>query len=106
MCAVSMVGDYYTKKWPEPTNPFPQLPYPGYGVGPKTTGYVPSGPSQAEFDALKKEVMEMRELLKRAKAYDEATGQKDCEMEDKVAVLRKVADLVGVDLSEVFGPAK
>lgn len=59
--------------------------------------------SRADFDALKREVEEMKKLLLRAKKYDEETGQPDCEMEDKVALLKKVAQLVGVDLSEVFG---
>ena len=93
MCVVSMIGDHYREKW-EPQ--FPQNPVQPYQVFP----YNP--PSRYEFDELKKEVLEMKELLKRAKKYDEETGQKDCEMEDKVALLKKVAEMVGVSLDDIF----
>ncbi len=43
----------------------------------------------------------MKALLIKAKIYDEQTGQKDCEMEEKVAFIKKFAKYVGVDLSEV-----
>lgn len=88
MCAVSFVGDFYSDKWRQPNYG------PIYVTGNEVTRF--------EFDALKKEVLEMKELLMRAKKYDEETGQPDCEMEDKVALLKKVAELVGVDLKEVF----
>lgn len=91
MCVVSMVGDYYGDKWTRQ--------YPAYTV----TYTTPVEVSREDFDALKKEVEEMKELLKRAKAYDEANNEPNCEMEQKIALLRKVAELVGVDLSEVFG---
>jgi hypothetical protein len=44
----------------------------------------------------------MKALLLKAKEYDAKTGQADCEMEEKIKVLRQVATLVGVDLDEVF----
>lgn len=44
----------------------------------------------------------MKELLKRAKKYDEDNGEPNCEMADKVAVLKRVAELVGVSLDEIF----
>lgn len=101
MCAVSMIGDHYTDKWrlpdpyggaPSPMNPFPVV------------YTLPINPvTREEFDALKKEVQEMKALLIRAKKYDEDNGQADCEIDDKVAILKKVAELVGIDLSEVFG---
>jgi|ERR1041385_1011158 len=98
MCVVSMIGDHYRNKW-YPQGPAPTVPPQPY-IWPVTI--TQSGPTQAEFDKLKKEVMEMKDLLTRAKVYDEITGQKNCEMEDKIAVLRKVADLVGVSLDEIF----
>lgn len=91
MCAVSMVGDYYSQKWQGQN----QLT----GLGQYT---ITNGPSQIEFDSLKKEVLEMKELLKRAKIYDEKNGEPDCELEEKIKTLRKVADLVGVSLDDVF----
>ena len=44
----------------------------------------------------------MKELLKAAKKFDEATGQPDCEMKEKVDLLRKIAKMVGVDFEEVL----
>jgi hypothetical protein len=43
----------------------------------------------------------MKELFKKAKVYDEQNGQPDCEMVEKIAKLQKIADLVGVDISEL-----
>ena len=58
--------------------------------------------SRAEFDALRREMEELRKLLVAAKEYDKATGQPDCEIEDKVALLKKHAEIVGVDLDDVL----
>lgn len=38
----------------------------------------------------------------KAKAYDEANGEPECEIESKVALLRAVAEAVGVDLDDVL----
>lgn len=99
MCTVSMIGDHYGDKWRDrwPIGWPNQSPIPSY---------IPlSSPiSREEFDALKREVEEMKKLLIRAKKYDEDNGEPDCEMDEKVALLKRVAEAVGVDLSEVFGP--
>lgn len=95
MCAVSMVGDFYGDKWKQ---------HPWYVEPVTQVSYNLSEISRAEFDALKKEVEDMRQLLLRAKAYDEKTGQPDCEIESKVALLKEVAKAVGVSLDEVFKP--
>lgn len=58
--------------------------------------------SRAEFEKLKKEVEEMKRLLTMAKEIDQKTGQASCQMEDKVATLRKVAEMVGVDLADLL----
>lgn len=91
MCTVSMVTDHfrdgYLNRWPQPQS---------------TTFTIPPI-SREEFDALKREVEDMKKLLLRAKEYDERNGEPDCEMEEKVAIVKKVAELVGVNLDEVFG---
>jgi hypothetical protein len=106
MCVVSMIGDHYNDKWSN-TNPFKT----------NNTWIDMSNVSRAEFEILKyqfqamseefnklkNEVLEMKALLLRAKEYDERNNEPHCEMEEKVAVLKKVAELVGVDLSEIFG---
>jgi len=88
MCVVSMVGDHFGQKWNNPyyIEKFTNLPE----------------ISRAEYDALKKEVEEMKELLKKAKIYDEKNNEPHCEMEEKVAKLKEIATLMGVDLSDVF----
>lgn len=98
MCVVSMVGDHYRDKW-----------------GDRWPGAIPATPfqpfnpipviSREEFDALKKEVEEMKALLKRAKEYDERNNEPDCEIDEKMDLLRKVAKLVGVSLDDVIRPA-
>jgi hypothetical protein len=90
MCVVSNIGDYAKDNIP--------LQHPW--VITTTTG---AEVSRSEFEALKAEMLELKELLKAAKKFDEATGQPDCELDEKVAMLKKFAELVGVDLSEIFG---
>lgn len=98
MCSVSMIGDFYSDKWrnPPPNQlPINPLGYPLPTVSPPIT--------REEFEALKRDVLDMKELLKRAKAYDERNGEPDCEIDEKMDLLRKVAKLVGVDLDDVIG---
>jgi hypothetical protein len=94
MCMVSAVGDNWKDTYP---NRYPTF-YP-----PVTFPPLQTGPTLAEFEALKKEVQELKIMLEAAKKFDEATGQKDCEMDEKVDLIKKVAEMVGVDLGEVFG---
>jgi hypothetical protein len=83
-----MVGDHFHDKWNQPLYQqyFTNIPY----------------ISREEFDALKKEVEDMKQLLIKAKIYDEKNNEPNCEIEDKVATLKRIAELMGVDLSEVF----
>lgn len=90
MCVVSMIGDHYQDKW--------QLP----PIDPSGVTNIFPGVSQEEFNALKKEVEEMKQLLIRAKIYDENNGEPNCEQDEKVELLKRIAELVGVDLSEIF----
>lgn len=109
MCVVSMVGDHYTKtipSWPY----FPsQQPWEVDQIRPSKVKPMPERLKNAftreEFDALKREVEEMKELIKRAKEYDEKNNEPDCEIEEKMELLRKVAALVGVSLDDVVGKA-
>lgn len=97
MCAVSAVGDYYTRRLPD-TPYFP-------AVQPFTVpGFQPQpGITRHEFDALKKDMEELKKLLLAAKKFDDETGQPDCEVESKVVLIKKLASLVGVSMEEVFG---
>ena len=98
MCVTSMVGDHYRDYT------FPNKTYwPKVEIWPGSTPPATPAITRAEFDDLKKTVLEMKELLLRAKTYDEKNNEPNCEMEEKVELLKKVAKLVGVDLSEIFG---
>lgn len=93
MCVVSAIGDYTAKEWkhwiyrPEPWNPV----------------IVPPNPvSREEFEELKDKLEELKTLLLAAKAYDEKTSQPHCEVEDKVAVIKKLMEYFGVDSKDIF----
>lgn len=90
MCVISMVMDHYNDKWKS-------VDWTGAFL-------VPDLVSKEDFTKLRADVDEMMALLKRAKLYDDATGQPDCENEQKMVLLRNIAKLVGVDLDEVFKP--
>lgn len=94
MCSVSFVGDTFTDRFRlnPAIQPNTQLNY-----------IIPPQVTRAEFDALKAEVELMHDLLKAAKLYDEENGEPDCEIAEKVELLKRVAELVGVDLADVFG---
>lgn len=91
-----MIGDYAGNQIPQRhpwVNPHivpqPLSPAPYYQIIP---------PSRAEFDALKKDIEELKKLITAAKKFDEATDQPHCEHAEKVALLKRLAALVGVEL--------
>ena len=108
MCVYSLVGDHFRETIP--TRPYWPAVAPVIYPAPNTAGaaggtfvlqpLVPS-PSREEFDALKRDVEDMKKLLVRAIEYDKRTGQPDCETEEKIAFLRRVAEFVGVDLDDI-----
>lgn len=97
MCAVSNVGDHFSQQWPGAA---------GGGTGVSQAAVLgtlfPQGPTRAEFDDLRKTVLDMKEQLLKAKEEDIKNGEPDCEMEEKVKLLKAVAEAVGVSLDEVF----
>ena len=97
MCVVSNIGDNYRDnfqpRWPNV--PIQPTIYPN-----QTIPLLPV--SREEFEALKKEVEELKVLLKAAKKFDEQTNQPDCHMDDKVDFIKKLAEFVGVDLEDIF----
>jgi DNA-binding XRE family transcriptional regulator len=90
---VSNIGDSFQKKWNQPEWKKIFSPY-----SPDVT--------REEYEALKKEVEDMKKKLIEAKIYDIETNQPDCEMEDKVKILKEIAKLFNIDLSDVFGDDK
>ncbi len=93
MCMVSNIGDGWQDSFPKNWPQF--VPEPG-------SSFHFSSVTREEFDALKREVEELKKLLIAAKAFDKATGQPDCEMGEKVKLIKAIAKLVGVDLGDVL----
>ena len=110
MCVVSAVGDHYGDRWRD--KPYVQpgtypYSYPDIVTTDKTPWFTPEVEpiiTREEFDILKIQVQEMHEMLRVAQKYDDDTDQHDCEMAEKVEILRRVAEFVGVSLEDVFGP--
>ena len=102
MCVVSMVGDTFNDRWKDQ---FPQFIPGDINPHPDTRRAFTYEPSitRAEFEALRREVELMKALLTRAKLYDEKNNEPDCEVEEKVALLKRVAEMVGVSLDDVLG---
>lgn len=93
MCVVSNVGDYWRDKLPNThpwISPNPNQPF------------LYNQPTREEFEQLKREIQELKLLLQAAMRYDEKTNQPHCEQEEKIALIKKLAEYVGVDLSDVF----
>lgn len=79
MCVMSMVMDHYGDKW----QGYRQWPQPWSPPMPQIT--------QDEVD-------EFRRLLERAREYDKAHNEPNCEMESKKERIRKLADDLGVKI--------
>lgn len=116
MCVYSNCGDYWRdrtvpEKWPwVPQNPDV---WPEPSVDPSTDPFeiykkvkeavAPELPiTREEFNELKKAVEEIHKLLKAAKKYDEEMGEPNCEKEEKIELIKKMAKMVGVDISDVL----
>ncbi len=90
MCVVSNIGDQYGSTFPQKWPHFvPNV-------------YQPTQVSRIEFEALRAEILELKKLLQAAAAFDRATGQPHCEMDEKVSLIKAIAKIVGVDLGDVF----
>lgn len=94
MCTVSMVLDHYNDKWKDDM----VLTTVSWPPQPPLTAL----PTREEFEALKRDVEEMKALLKRAKQYDIDHNEPDCELAEKKNKVRKICELVGVDISDIF----
>jgi hypothetical protein len=99
MCVVSMIMDDYWKRNKDDSQRHIQPTIYPYSPSPSSLP-IPTI-SREEFDELKRDIKELKKLILAAKKYDEATGQPDCEQAEKMALLRKLAELVGVDLSDL-----
>ncbi len=99
MCVVSNVGDDWSRreKWPDwPT----QIPFPDRSpaIIPENTIYN----LKLENVKLRIQVEQMKRELEEARRQDIREGNADCEMEEKVIILKKIAALFGIELKEIF----
>ncbi len=78
MCTISMITDHYSERWTHPPTEWITLP---------------SGPQIPQSD-----VDEFYKLLDRAREYDKAHNQPDCELSEKQAALKKIAREYGVEI--------
>lgn len=92
MCVVSAVGDNWNQRLPEK--------FPWVNKSNPSVALFPV--SRQEFEALQKEVKALRELLLAAKKFDEETNQPNCEVDEKVKLIKQIAKMVGVDMKDVF----
>lgn len=98
MCMVSNIGDNWGQTFPQK--------WPNFWPVTKPPSFWPASPvdvSREEVEALRREIEELKKLLTAAKEFDKATGQPDCEMDEKVKMIKAIAKMVGVDLGNVFG---
>lgn len=95
MCVVSNIMDDWNQQMPKK---YPFLNPVGTGID-RIWQVTPD--YQPQIDALRKDIEELKKLLKAAKIYDEATDQAECESEEKIALLRKLADQLGIDLEDI-----
>jgi len=95
MCVVSMIGDQFRGRW-EPH-------YPDWQAWTVTGQTIALPVTREEFDALKREVEILRDLLKAAKEYDAKNNEPACETDEKMNMLRAIAKAVGVDLDGNHG---
>lgn len=89
MCVVSMIGDHYTEKFKQ---------WPGYYDNYKTWS---NNVSREEFELLRNEVLEMKKLLEKAIQYDIDNNEPHCETDEKVALLKKISEAVGVKIDVI-----
>ena len=93
MCVLSVVIDDQSRRWRDQ--------YPWVDTTSSGNVTITTGVSKEEFEKLKREVEALRKLVEAAREFDADTGQPDCESDDKIALLKKIADALGVDISFV-----
>lgn len=104
MCIASFIGNDYSKKWStSPLTPYTQIPTDSLVPDPERFSAILGNPvSRHEFDALKKEVTELHTLLEKAKHFDKDHDEPNCEMEEKIATVKAVGNLLDIDFGDVF----
>lgn len=97
MCTVSMVMDGWNPLIPQPSRTVPWPPYPNVVPGTiPDPAFIPYNPRVAEEynnEDLRKMLDAFMKVYEGAKAFDEASGQPDCEDPEKTRLLERVEEL-------------
>lgn len=93
MCVASMIYDHFRDKWDKYPRPQP------YRQVPPVFPYVPYPPLPPQI--MLDEIKEFKELLEKARKYDEENNQKDCELDEKKELLKKIAKELGVEIGNI-----
>jgi len=116
MCVVSMVGDDFTNRignddlWKKFVTPYEQQS--NQGLHKKMADPLTVNPitlnlglaTQEDLNILRREIEQLKQLLKRALKYDEDNNEPHCETDAKIALIKQIAEALGVDLTEVLKP--
>jgi hypothetical protein len=87
MCVVSMVMDHFEDEWFKKLRPAAPAPF-----------VFPGAPVPAEPALTADELRQLRDLIARAKQYDIAHNQPDCELDAKKEKLRRIVEVLDPSL--------
>jgi hypothetical protein len=74
----------------------------GPNIGPMLPASAPNFVSREEYEKLRVEMENLKIAIIKAQEEDERMGNPDCEMEDKVDLIKKIAALLGVDMGKAL----
>ena len=105
MCVVSAIGDNWKQQFPQKFPDWTETVkyWPTIQQNPETIllNRTELEAVRKDIEAIRNEMIELKKLLKAAIDFDAKTGQPHCENEDKIALIRQVAEAVGVDLRDL-----
>ncbi len=109
MCTYSAIADNFRRTAPERHPWIPPVIINPHDVTKRdveNNNFVYTEPLATKQDIadLRKEMLALKDILKAALKFDEETGQKDCEQEDKIRMIRELAEMVGVDMEDCMPP--
>lgn len=107
MCAVSAVGDSWARRdsWPNYPSAIPWAPTVDTAVeliriSNEFAKYKKE--HEAKYAKLLGDFKKMRQELEEAKTHDIREGNPDCEMDAKVAAIKKIAEVLNESLGTIF----
>lgn len=105
-----MIGDEWTRQLPQKPY-YPQMPNSGdfpeiqkNSISQNNLNYLLEElkHSKEKTKALKKDLKSLRKLLKAAMKFDKETGQPDCHVDEKVGIIKKLADEMNVNMKGIL----